>query len=74
MANFSDFIDKHHDFGLKDFSGVCEVSDITESINPKDFLTRNDNVDKFWVSDDFGDYLCTSFTETYSEQSTNFDD
>ncbi len=73
VANLSDLIDKDHDFGFEDFSGVCEVSDITEAVNSHDFLTGNDDVDEFRILDDFGDDFGTGLTETNCKEPSNLD-
>ncbi len=73
MADFGDFIDEDHDFGLKNFSGVGEVSDIAESVDSDDFFTRDDDVDELWVLDDFRDDLSSGLSESDSQKATNFD-
>ena len=73
MTDLSDFIDEDHDLGLKNFSGVSEVSDIAEPVDTDDFFTRNDDIYKLWVLDNFGDDLSTSLSESDSEKASNLD-
>lgn len=73
MTDLSDFVDKDHDLGLKNFSSVSEVSDIAEPVDTDDFFTRNDDIYKLWVLDNFGDNLSTGLSESDSEKASNLD-
>jgi hypothetical protein len=74
VTDFGDFVNKDHDFSLKDFSGISKVSDITESINTDDFFAWDDDVDEFRVLDDFGDDLSAGLSKSDGQKASNFDD
>lgn len=72
VTDLSNLIDEDHDFGFKDFSGICEISDIAEAVNTENFLTRDDDVHELRVLDNFGDDFGTGLPESYCKKASNF--
>jgi len=74
VSNFSNLVYKQHDLGLKNFSRVSKVTNITETVDSVSSLTRHHRVKITTTSHIFGDDARTCFTKANSKEMSNFDD
>ena len=57
MNNFTYLINKDHDLVLQDFSGICEITNVTESEYAHNLMTSNDGIDTSTALDVLGNNL-----------------
>jgi hypothetical protein len=64
VANLSDLIDKDHDVGLENLSGVSEISDIAKSINGHNLLTGYHHIDYPRIFNNSANNLSSGLSES----------
>ena len=68
VANGSNLVDEDHHISFKNFSGVSEVTNIAETKDSHDLLTRNHHIYDSRILNDSTDNFSSSFTKTYSKK------